>query len=102
MKLTNPRLFSERAFVGGEWILADDQRTLTVANPSTCQAVGTIPRLGRTETNRAISAAAAAFPAWSRRPAHERSHVLRSWANLMHAHREDLAVVMTLEQGKPL
>jgi succinate-semialdehyde dehydrogenase / glutarate-semialdehyde dehydrogenase len=102
MKLKEPRLFTERAFVAGEWIAADDGRTLSVGNPSTRQAIGTIPRLSKAETNRAIAAAAAAFPAWSQRPAHERSQVLRTWANLMHAHREDLAALMTLEQGKPL
>ena len=102
MNLTAPHLFSQRAYVGGEWIAADDGRTLSVANPSTRQEIGTIPRLGNAETNRAIAAAADAFPAWSRRPAHERSNLLRAWANLMLSHREDLARLMTLEQGKPL
>jgi succinate-semialdehyde dehydrogenase/glutarate-semialdehyde dehydrogenase len=102
MKLDAPRLFAERAFVGGEWISAGDGRTVSVVNPSTRTEIGRIPRLGAAETNRAIAAAAAAFPAWSRRPAHERSNILRTWANLMLSHREDLARLMTLEQGKPL
>src|SRR5688572_9393492 len=102
MNLIASHLFSQRAFVGGEWIAADDGRTVTVSNPSAREAIGTIPRLGAVETNRAIAAAADAFPAWSRRPAHERSNILRAWASLMVAHREDLAALMTLEQGKPL
>jgi succinate-semialdehyde dehydrogenase/glutarate-semialdehyde dehydrogenase len=102
MKLSAPRLFTERACVGGEWISADDTRSVPVINPSTRQPVGRIPRLGAAETNRAIAAAATAFPTWSRRPAHERSNILRTWANLMLTHREDLARLMTAEQGKPL
>ena len=102
MNLSQPRLFVDRAFVGGEWIVADDGRTVSVVNPSTQRALGATPRLGTAETQRAIAAAAAAFPAWSRRPAHERSQILRTWANLMLTHREDLARLMTLEQGKPL
>ena len=102
MNLTAPHLFSQRAYIGGEWMAADDGRTLSVSNPSTHQEIGTIPRLGKAETIRAIAAAADAFPAWSRRPAHERSNMLRAWANLMLTHREDLARLMTLEQGKPI
>src|SRR5687767_7265316 len=102
MTLTAPRLFVDRAFAGGQWIAADDQRSVSVINPSTRREIGRIPRLGAAETNRAIAAAAEAFPAWSSRPAHERSQILRQWAGLMHAHRDDLARLMTLEQGKPL
>jgi succinate-semialdehyde dehydrogenase/glutarate-semialdehyde dehydrogenase len=102
MNLTTPRLFTERAYVAGEWISAADARTIAVINPSTRREIGTIPRLGVPEVNRAIDAAAQAFSAWSRRPAHERSNILRTWANLMLAHRDDLARMMTLEQGKPL
>ncbi|MEO6245041.1 MAG: aldehyde dehydrogenase family protein, partial [Opitutaceae bacterium] len=101
-RLSAPRLFSERAFVGGEWISADDGRTVPVLNPSTRRELGRIPRLGTAETRRAILAAEAAFPAWRRRPAHERGKILRAWADLLIAHREDLARIMTLEQGKPL
>jgi succinate-semialdehyde dehydrogenase / glutarate-semialdehyde dehydrogenase len=97
-----PPLLAERAFVGGRWIVADDGRTVGVINPATRQELGKIPRLGPAETNRAITAARDAFTAWSRRPAHERSDILRAWANLMIARREDLARLMTLEQGKPI
>ncbi len=102
MTLTAPRLFTDRAFVAGKWVLADDARTDAVINPSTRREIGRIPRLGTAEVGRAIAAAADAFPAWSRRPAHERGCILRAWANLMLAHSEDLARLMTLEQGKPL
>src|SRR5687768_4619100 len=102
MTLGAPHLFSERAYVGGRWIAADDQRSVSVINPSTGREIGRIPRLGAAETNRAIAAAAEAFPTWSTRPAHERSQILRQWAGLMLAHRDDLARLMTLEQGKPL
>ena len=101
-RLTAPRLFSQRAFVGGAWISADDGRTVPVINPSTRRELGRIPRLGAAETRRAILAAEAAFPAWRRRPAHERGKILRTWAGLLAAHLEDLARIMTLEQDKPL
>ena len=101
-RLTAPRLFFQRAFVGGAWISADDGRTVPVINPSTRRELGRIPRLGAAETRRAILAAEAAFPAWRRRPAHERGKILRTWAGLLAAHLEDLARIMTLEQGKPL
>ena len=100
-RLSDPRLFSERAFVAGEWIAASDRRTVAVINPSTRLELGRIPQLGPAEIQRAILAAEAAFPAWRRRPAHERGKILRTWADLMHKHREDLARIMTLEQGKP-
>jgi succinate-semialdehyde dehydrogenase / glutarate-semialdehyde dehydrogenase len=102
MNLSAPRLFVQRAFVGGEWIAARDGRTVAVVNPATREELGRIPRLGAGDVEQAITAAAAAFPAWSRRPAHERSQILRAWANLILSHREDLARLMTLEQGKPL
>ncbi|MSU25283.1 MAG: NAD-dependent succinate-semialdehyde dehydrogenase [Opitutus sp.] len=101
-RLSAPRLFSERAFVAGDWISAADGRTVAVVNPATRRALGRIPRLGAAEVQRAILAAEAAFPAWRRRPAHERGKVLHAWADLILAHREDLARIMTLEQGKPL
>ena len=101
-RLAAPRLFSERAFVAGAWISADDGRTVTVQNPSTRRELGRIPRLGPAETRRALLAAEAAFPAWRRRPAHERGKILLTWADLLVAHSDDLARIMTLEQGKPL
>jgi succinate-semialdehyde dehydrogenase/glutarate-semialdehyde dehydrogenase len=102
MTLTHSRLFRQHAYVAGAWILADDGRTSVIVNPSTRREIGRVPQLGAAETGRAIASAATAFPIWSRRPAHERSALLRTWANLMFTHREDLARLMTLEQGKPL
>ncbi|MCX6950828.1 MAG: NAD-dependent succinate-semialdehyde dehydrogenase [Verrucomicrobia bacterium] len=101
-RLAAPRLFSQRAFVAGEWISSSDGRTSAIAGPATGRELGRTPRLGRAEIERAILAAEAAFPVWRRQPAHERGKVLRTWAELIHQHREDLARIMTLEQGKPL
>jgi hypothetical protein len=93
MMLSTPRLLTEKAFVGGQWISADNGRDVAVINPSTRREIGKVPRLGAAEVTRAIEAAAQAFPAWSRRPAHERSNILRTWASLMLAHRDDLAAL---------
>ena len=91
-----------RCLIGGEWRAADTQRTIDVTNPATGETLGTVPRCGASETRRAIEAAAAAFPGWARRTAKERAVVLRRWHELMLAHQDDLAVIMTAEQGKPL
>ena len=102
MKLNDPSLLCERGYVAGAWAAADDGTTLLVHNPATGERLGVIPNMGRNETRRAIEAAAAALPAWSARTAKERSIVLRRWFDLIMQHQEDLAVLMTAEQGKPL
>jgi succinate-semialdehyde dehydrogenase/glutarate-semialdehyde dehydrogenase len=102
MKLQDSRLFRERAFVDGQWVGADNGGTLPVHNPATGAPLGTIPHLGAAETRRAIAAAAKALPAWAARTAKDRSVVLRRWFDLMLANQEDLAILMTAEQGKPL
>ncbi|HYL04038.1 MAG TPA: NADP-dependent succinate-semialdehyde dehydrogenase [Steroidobacteraceae bacterium] len=102
MKLRDPELLRTRAFVGGRWIDAANGATHPVVNPATREALGTVPDMGVAETRRAIEAAAQAFPAWAARTARERAAILRRWYELMMANQEDLATLMTAEQGKPL
>lgn len=95
-------LFREQAFVGGRWEDAAGGQVRNVFNPSTGKQIGTIPDLGAAETRRAIEAANKALPDWRSRTAKERAQILRKWFDLMMAHQEDLAILMTVEQGKPL
>jgi len=101
-ELKHPKLFRQQAYVDGVWVDAADGATLTVTNPANGGVLGTVPKMGAAETRRAIAAAAAAFPAWRDRTAKDRSNILRRWFDLTIAHTEDLARIMTLEQGKPL
>jgi succinate-semialdehyde dehydrogenase/glutarate-semialdehyde dehydrogenase len=101
-RLKDPQLFREQAFVGGAWESADDNGTLPVLDPATGAEIGTVPALGAIETRRAIAAAEAAWPAWRTLPSSERGRLLQEWHDLMIEHIEDLALIMTLEQGKPL
>ncbi|HWH84741.1 MAG TPA: NAD-dependent succinate-semialdehyde dehydrogenase [Burkholderiaceae bacterium] len=100
--LKDPQLLRTEAFVDGRWISADDGRLHAVYNPATGVRIAQVPDLGVVETERAIAAAETALPGWRDRPAKERSALLRRWYDLIMAHQEDLAVLMTLEQGKPL
>ena len=102
MKLNDPSLLVQLAYVDGEWIAADSGETLPVTNPATGALLGTVPNMGAAETRRAIAAGAAAMPAWAAKTAKERAAVLRRWHDLMMANQEDLATLMTAEQGKPL
>jgi succinate-semialdehyde dehydrogenase/glutarate-semialdehyde dehydrogenase len=95
-------LFREQAFVGGRWEGAAGGQVKQVCNPATGQLIGTVPNLGAAETRRAIEAADQALPDWRARTAKERAQILRKWFDLMMANQEDLAVLMTVEQGKPL
>ena len=101
-RLGDPRLFREQAYVDGKWCSARDGAVQAVTNPSTGAVIGHVPNLGGAETDAAIAAAYAAFPAWAAALPQERAAVLRRWHAAMVAHREDLAVLMTAEQGKPL
>jgi succinate-semialdehyde dehydrogenase/glutarate-semialdehyde dehydrogenase len=98
----DPNLFRTRCLVGGEWADADSGATIDVHNPATGETLGTIPKMGAAETRRAIDAANAAWPAWRALTAGARSRVLRKWFELIVDHQEDLARLMTSEQGKPL
>ncbi|MBV8784026.1 MAG: NADP-dependent succinate-semialdehyde dehydrogenase [Gammaproteobacteria bacterium] len=100
--MRDPELLRHRAFVGGEWCDSDTGATHPVLNPATGETLGTVPHMGAAETRRAIEAARAAFPAWAARTAKERAQVLRRWYELLMANQEDLATLMTAEQGKPL
>lgn len=102
MDLQDKSLFHEKCFIDGKWIDADDGESIPVNNPATGEILGTVPKMGAAETARAIDAANAAMPAWRAKTAKERAVILRKWYNLMLENQEDLAVLMTLEQGKPL
>jgi succinate-semialdehyde dehydrogenase/glutarate-semialdehyde dehydrogenase len=102
LALKDPSLFRQACYVGGKWIEADGGRTITVVNPATGQALGTVPALGQAETRRAIEAANAAYPAWRAMTAKERATILRKLNDLMLDNADDLAAIMTAEQGKPL
>jgi succinate-semialdehyde dehydrogenase/glutarate-semialdehyde dehydrogenase len=100
--LKDSSLFREQCYVDGEWIDALGQQKTEVDNPATGEIIGTVPALGKRETRRAIEAAEAAWPAWRARTGKDRAGLMRSWFDLMLEHREDLALLMTTEQGKPL
>lgn len=102
MHLTDKSLLTQRAYIGGEWVEAEDGRTEEIRNPATGIGLGSVPRMGEGETRRAILAADAALPAWRSLTARERALILRQWCELVLEYQEDLAVIMTSEQGKPL
>ena len=102
MHLKDPKLLRELCFVDGAWAGADNGAVLDVKNPASARKLGSVPNMGAAETRRAIGAAAAALPAWKARTAKERAVIMRRWFDLMVEHQEDLATLMTAEQGKPL
>jgi len=102
LKLSDPSLFRQAAYIDGAWVAADDGATLTVTNPADGAVLGTVPKMGAGETRRAITAANAALPAWRAKTGKERAAVLRRWFDLMMANQDDLGALMTAEQGKPL
>ncbi len=102
LPLKDPTLFRQANYVDGKWIEADNGATLTVRNPATGEPIGTVPALGAAETRRAIEAANRAQPAWRAMLAKDRAAILRRLFDLMLANTDDLAVIMTAEQGKPL
>jgi succinate-semialdehyde dehydrogenase/glutarate-semialdehyde dehydrogenase len=102
MQLQDQNLLRQACYIDGAWAPADSGATLPVTNPATGERLGTIPAMGTAETRRAIAAAAAALPAWGAMTAKERAAPLRRWFELMLTHQQDLAVLMTAEQGKPL
>ncbi len=102
MKLKDTNLLREQTLINGEWINADSNATFEVTNPSNGEVIAKVPDMGATETRRAIEAAYAAFPAWRAKTAKERGALLRKWHDLLLENIEDLAALMTYEQGKPL
>ena len=102
MELQDSSLFRQQCFIDGDWADADDGSTIPVTNPANGEELGTVPAMGARETARVIDAANAALPGWRSRTAKERAVILRKWFDLMLENQEDLAKLMTLEQGKPL
>ncbi|MEO1574544.1 MAG: NAD-dependent succinate-semialdehyde dehydrogenase [Pseudomonadota bacterium] len=100
--LNDSDLLRTRGFVGGQWLAADDGRAFDVLNPANGETVAQVADFGARDTERAIDAAEAALPQWRARSPQVRSRILRRWYELVLEHRDDLALLMTLEQGKPL
>jgi succinate-semialdehyde dehydrogenase/glutarate-semialdehyde dehydrogenase len=102
LTLKDPSLLKTHAYIAGEWQGADDGATFEVKNPATGEVVATVPRMGTAETRRAIDTANAAWPAWRATTAKQRAAILRKWHDLMIENADDLATILTTEQGKPL
>ena len=99
-KLKRPQLLEERCLIGGQWVNGEEK--IAVRNPATGEVIANVPRFGHAETTSAIEAAAQAMPAWAAKTAKERAVILRRWFDLIIANTEDLASIMTAEQGKPM
>lgn len=102
MKIQNLPLFHQHALIAGEWQDADNGQTENVINPATAEIIGTVPNMGAVETRLAIDAAYQAWPMWKNKTAQERSTILLKWYALVLQHQQDLALILTTEQGKPL
>src|SRR6187551_3767289 len=102
VELKDAGLFRDACFIDGAWVGSSSGSSIAVDNPATGEIIGAVPSLGRAETRRAIDAADRAFHAWRKKTGKERAAVLRTWFDLMMANQEDLARLMTAEQGKPL
>jgi succinate-semialdehyde dehydrogenase/glutarate-semialdehyde dehydrogenase len=102
IKLADPALWKEQGFINGRWTAAASGKKVEVHNPATGELLGTVPDMGAADARAAIEAAHAAFPAWSKKTAGERARIMRTWFDLMMANLNDLAIIMTAEQGKPL
>jgi len=100
--LKDPQLFRDRAYVDGAWVEADSRKRFDVDNPADGSIIGSVPDMGVAEARRAIDAANAALPAWRAMSARQRSQILRKWYDLIMANADDLALILTTEQGKPL
>ena len=102
MELKNKALFKESCFVGGKWIDSDSGEKIKVDNPANTEIIGEVPKCSTSETTNAIKEAQDSFPNWRDKTAKERSIILQKWARLIEQNVDDLARIMTLEQGKPL
>jgi succinate-semialdehyde dehydrogenase/glutarate-semialdehyde dehydrogenase len=101
MKLNDSSLFKQHCYIAGEWVSAPDGKTTPITNPSTNEVIGSVPELGAEATRQAIASAQDAFQSWKKQTAEHRSKVLRRWYDLMLENIDDLATIMTTEQGKP-
>ena len=102
MKLKDPSLLQTRCLIDGQWLDADSGKTIAVTNPATGETIAHVPDMGTAETRRAIDAAEAARAAWQKKTAKQRAAILRRWFELITEHTDDLAVILSTEQGKPL
>ena len=102
LELKDGALFRQSCYIDGAWTDADSGETIDVNNPANDAVIGNIPKLGADETRRAIEAAERAWPAWRAKTGKERGQIMRRWFNLIIESQEDLAQIMTAEQGKPL
>ncbi|WP_416190113.1 NAD-dependent succinate-semialdehyde dehydrogenase [Neisseria sp. CCUG17229] len=102
MQLNDPRLLKNLCYINGQWLPAKSGKTIPVTNPANGETVGEVPDMGEQEAREAVDAAYAALPEWSAQTAQERSRILRRWFDLMMEHQDDLAMILTMEQGKPL
>ncbi|MCL6261787.1 NADP-dependent succinate-semialdehyde dehydrogenase [Craterilacuibacter sp. RT1T] len=102
LNLKDPSLLKQQCYLNGEWLDADNGETIPVSNPATGEIIAQVPKMGRAEAERAVAAAADAFPLWKKKSAKERALLLRRWFDLMMANQDDLAAILTAEQGKPL
>lgn len=102
MQLNELALFRQQAFVAGKWCDADHQQTSEILNPATLEVIGTVPNMGKAEAERAIETAKEAWPLWKNKTAKDRSIILKKWFDLIISNADDLAFILTSEQGKPL
>ncbi|MDC5553578.1 succinate-semialdehyde dehydrogenase [Acinetobacter baumannii] len=102
MQLNELALFRQQAFVAGKWCDADYQQTSEILNPATLEIIGTVPNMGKAEAERAIEAAKEAWPLWKNKTAKDRSIILKKWFDLIISNADELAFILTSEQGKPL
>lgn len=102
LTLKDPLLVRNQCFFGGEWQSADDGKAITVSNPANGTVVASVPKMGRLETKRAIDAAEQALVGWRSLSGKQRAVILRKWFELLMQNQDDLAAIMTAEQGKPL
>ncbi|MBO6227815.1 MAG: aldehyde dehydrogenase family protein, partial [Shewanella sp.] len=102
MLLKDPSLLRQQCYINGQWCDAESKETVAIANPATGAVIASVPVMGQVETHAAIKAAEAALPAWRALTAKERGAKLRRWFELLNENSDDLALLMTTEQGKPL
>ena len=102
MTIQKFKLFRDKCFIDGEWVDAKSKDTISVNNPASLEEIGTVPKCGKEETKKAIQAANAAWPQWRSISARERSNILKKWFDLIISNKEELAQIMTIEQGKPI
>ena len=102
LSLCDPGLLKKQAYIDGQWVDADNGATFDITNPANGELITAVAKVGAAETARAIAAASTAMREWARKPVKARAGILRKWFDLMMRHQEDLAIIMTAEQGKVL